>query len=424
MKILFDVEYQSDSSYQLLLRFCGPSLELPDPFDEHRDEKAITRRMAEATTRVKSLLDQCWEVCTAGEVRLEHEAWTRRMQPPKEGSAPGRSVDRQRTSQSFFGALSPTSKRVTLYPIEGNRNTEQTILAPDLLQRETEAEKIAVVLDNARFHHAKALTGLYEPGRLLERITPIHLPPYAPDHNPVEHVRNAAKNNIATIQHETPRRNPRRVRLIRHWPRRRPRLRTPPTPRNQKRSCSMTVMFVCAFLPPDQNGDSFRGDLNLHAPIISKKTHQIHQKYDFISRHSQDTALIKIRTKTGTPRTRDGILSPPARHRRPRTDAVHGADGPTPDRRTVRRMRAARTGDQRTGLASSADPEPAVCIHDAAVRPRRGTNDPATTIVPMGSGGIGGARGSAAAGRRHGATRGDPVMSVIQSYWGGARLAA
>ena len=160
--------------------------------------------MAEVKTQVKSLLDQCWEVYTAGEVRLEHEAETRRMQPPKEGSAPGRSVDRRRTSQSFFGALSLTSKKVTLYPIEGNRNTEQTILAPDLLQRETEAEKIAVVLDNARFHHVKALTALYEPGRLLERITPIHLPPYAPDHNPAEHVRNAAKSNIANIQRETP----------------------------------------------------------------------------------------------------------------------------------------------------------------------------------------------------------------------------
>ena len=59
-------------------------------------------------------------------------------------------------------------------------------------------------MDNARFHHARALTGLHEPGRLLERITTIFLPPYAPDHNPVEHVRNAAKNNIATIQRETP----------------------------------------------------------------------------------------------------------------------------------------------------------------------------------------------------------------------------
>ncbi|MFC2625324.1 MAG: IS630 family transposase [Propionibacterium acidifaciens] len=203
VRILFDVEYQSDSSYRLLLRFCGLSFKLPDPFDEHRDEKAITRRMTEVKTQVKSLLDAGWEVCTADEVRPEHEAWTRRMQPPK-GQRTKLSVDRKKTSQSFFGALSLTSKKVKLYPVEGNQNTEQTILALERLQRETETEKIAVVLDNARFHHAKALTGLHQPGRLLERITPVFLPPYAPDHNPVEHVRNAAKNNIANIQRETP----------------------------------------------------------------------------------------------------------------------------------------------------------------------------------------------------------------------------
>ena len=203
MKILFDVEHQADSSYRLLPPLCGPNPEPPDPFDEHRNEKAITRRMAEVKAQVKSLLDQGWEVYTADEVRLEHEAWTRRMQLPK-GQRTKLSVDRQRTSQSFFGALSLTSKKVKLYPIEGNQNTEQTILALDRLQRETETEKIAVVLDNARSHHAKALTDLYEPGQLLERITPIHLPPYAPDHNPVEHVWNAAKNNTTNIQRETP----------------------------------------------------------------------------------------------------------------------------------------------------------------------------------------------------------------------------
>ena len=203
VKIMFDVEYQSDSSYQLLLRFCGLSFKLPDPFDKHRNEKAITRRMTEVKTQVKALLDAGWEVYTADEVRLEHEAETRRMWLPR-GQRTKLSVDRKKTSQSFFGALSLTSKKVKLYPIEGNQNTEQTILALERLQRETETEKIAVVLDNARFHHAKALTALYEPGRLLERITPIYLPPYAPDHNPVEHVWNEAKNNIANIQHETP----------------------------------------------------------------------------------------------------------------------------------------------------------------------------------------------------------------------------
>uniref|UniRef100_UPI0023EF9787 transposase n=1 Tax=Propionibacterium acidifaciens TaxID=556499 RepID=UPI0023EF9787 len=143
------------------------------------------------------------EVYTADEARPEHEAETRRMQPPK-GQRTRPSVDRKKTSQSFFGALSPTSKKVKLYPIEGNQNTEQTILALERLQRETEAGKIVVVLDDARFHHARALTGLHEPGRLLERITPIHLPPYAPDHNPAGHVRNTAKSNIANIQRETP----------------------------------------------------------------------------------------------------------------------------------------------------------------------------------------------------------------------------
>ncbi|WP_192962698.1 IS630 family transposase [Propionibacterium acidifaciens] len=203
VKTLSDAEHQTDSSYQLLPRFCGPSLELPDPFDGHRDEQAITRRMAEVKAQVKDLLDQGWEVYTADEVRLEHEAETRRMWLPK-GQRTKFHVDRQKVSQSFFGALSLTNKKVKLYPIEGNQNTEQTILALDRLQRETETGKIAVVLDNARFHHAKALTGLHEPGQLLERITPIHLPPYAPDHNPVEHVWNAARSNIANIQRETP----------------------------------------------------------------------------------------------------------------------------------------------------------------------------------------------------------------------------
>ena len=203
VKILFDAEHQADSSHRLLPPLCGPSPEPPDPFDEHRNEKAITRRMTEVKTQVKALLDAGWEVYTADEARPEHEAETRRMQPPK-GQRTKLSVDRKKTSQSFFGALSLTSKKVKLYPIEGNQNTEQTILALERLQRETETEKIAVVLDNARFHHAKALTALYEPGRLLERITPVFLPPYAPDHNPAEHVWNAAKNNIANIQRETP----------------------------------------------------------------------------------------------------------------------------------------------------------------------------------------------------------------------------
>ena len=199
----FGVEYESDSSYQLLMRFVGMSFKLPDPFDKRRDEKAITERMAQIRQEVAGLLVGGWEVYTVDEVRVDHEAETRRMWLPK-GERTKIHVDRTRSAQSFFGALSLTNRKMRIYPIEGNHNAEQITLAMTRLIRETDNDKIAVVLDNAGFHHARAVTDLYEPGEALERITPIYLPPYAPDHNPTEHVWNTAKGHIANIQHDTP----------------------------------------------------------------------------------------------------------------------------------------------------------------------------------------------------------------------------
>ena len=67
------------------------------------------------------------------EVRVEHEAETRRTR------LRGRArlyVDRKKASQSFFGALSLTTKKMKIYPIEGNQNAEQITLMMDRLQRE------------------------------------------------------------------------------------------------------------------------------------------------------------------------------------------------------------------------------------------------------------------------------------------------
>jgi len=80
------------------------------------------------------------------------------------------------------------------------------------LARETdEGKKIAVFLDNARFHHAKALNDLYAPGQALERITPIYMPPPTPPTlGPTEHIRDAAKANIANPRARSPRKTPSR----------------------------------------------------------------------------------------------------------------------------------------------------------------------------------------------------------------------
>ena len=111
--------------------------------------------MAEIRDQVANLLQDGWEVYTVDEVRVEHEAETRRMWLPK-GKRTKLYVDRKKASRSFFGALSLTTKKMKIYPIEGNQNAEQITLMMDRLQRETdEGKKIAVVLDNARFHHAQ-----------------------------------------------------------------------------------------------------------------------------------------------------------------------------------------------------------------------------------------------------------------------------
>ena len=237
MSIKFGVEYRSESSYRLLMHFLGMSFKLPDPFAGRRDEKAITRRMAEIRDQVANLLQDGWEVYTVDEVRVEHEAETRRMWLPK-GKRTKLYVDRKKASRSFFGALSLTTKKMKIYPIEGNQNAEQITLMMDRLQRETdEGKKIAVVLGNARFHHTKALNDLYAPGQALERIMPIYMPPYAPDPG----TRRTRVERRQSQHRQPPARHPgehlRGLHRLHHQPHLRLRLRAPPSHTTTHRSC-------------------------------------------------------------------------------------------------------------------------------------------------------------------------------------------
>ena len=160
--------------------------------------------MTEIRHQVNDLLQEGWEVYTVDEVRARHEAETRRMWLPR-GRRTKLYVDREKASQSFFGALSLTTKKMRIYPIEGNQNTEQTILMtgpPPTRDRRGKE-------DHGR-PGQRQVPPRQGPDRPLRprpgpgRITPIYLPPYAPDHNPTEHVWDAAKNNIANLQRDTP----------------------------------------------------------------------------------------------------------------------------------------------------------------------------------------------------------------------------
>lgn len=199
----FDVEYESESSLHLLMRFCGMSFKYPDAFDRRRDEAGIAKRMAEIREQVAELLAEGYEVFTADEVRVEHEAEIRRMWLPV-GVRTKLQVDRKRAAQSYFGALNLRSGKVHLERIDGQQNAEQMTHVLARFRRAYPGAKIAVVWDNASWHTAKHLTKLFKEGEIFDGITLIRLPPYAPDHNPIEHVWNQGKGAIANIQRDTP----------------------------------------------------------------------------------------------------------------------------------------------------------------------------------------------------------------------------
>ncbi|WP_157734746.1 transposase [Actinopolyspora erythraea] len=110
---------------------------------------------------------------------------------------------REKAAQSYFGALNLDSGNVHLERIEDKQNAEQMTHVLARFQPAHPNSKIAIVWDNATWHHAKELRKLFEPGQIFDTITLIQLPPYAPDHNPIEHVWNHSKTAIANIQHKT-----------------------------------------------------------------------------------------------------------------------------------------------------------------------------------------------------------------------------
>jgi transposase len=64
-------------------------------------------------------------------------------------------------------------------------------------------KRIAVIWDNAKCHKGEAMRKALSQGGALERVHLIPLPPYAPDCNPIEHVWDCAKDELANHQCST-----------------------------------------------------------------------------------------------------------------------------------------------------------------------------------------------------------------------------
>lgn len=192
----FGVIYESDVSYHFLLRFSGLTIKYPDKLSPRRNDKLIIKRIKEIRKEIKLLLkDPEWVVLASDETRLQLEAEIRRAWLVK-GYRTIVKTQRSNEHQNYLGFLDQKSGECEVYPIKRGNQTE-TIRVLKKVMRKNKGKKVCVVWDNATWHNGKILRRELAKQKQLKDLYLIHFPPYAPDHNPIEHVWEDAKGAIS-----------------------------------------------------------------------------------------------------------------------------------------------------------------------------------------------------------------------------------
>lgn len=202
VRTAFDVIYESERSYHFLLQFSNLSFKYADTFDRKRDVPAIEERMVAITAELAPLMaSDDWEVFACDEVRMDQEALIRKAWLEK-GARTIVEVNRKKESQSYIGFLNQKDDTCEVFEMSW-QNSNGVLKAFEQFLVKHPTKKLCVVWDNAPFHKSKAIREALAKGKLLERVHLIAMPPYAPDHNPIEHVWNTTKQAIANVQYET-----------------------------------------------------------------------------------------------------------------------------------------------------------------------------------------------------------------------------
>lgn len=198
----FNIEYASASSYHFLLRMAGLSFHKPESFDRRRaDEQAIDVRIKEIREELAgALADENTLVFAADEVRIDQEAVVRRAWYAKNTKTVLK-VDRKQASQSFIGFLDQNTGACTTLRLDW-QNSATILEAVQTLVGLHPGKKIVIVWDNASWHKNKLIRAELRAGHTLQDVHLVNFPPYAPDHNPIEHVWNDAKNAISNVQRD------------------------------------------------------------------------------------------------------------------------------------------------------------------------------------------------------------------------------
>lgn len=195
----FGQVYETDRSYHFLLEFGNLSFKVPDKFNFRRNEQKIAIRMEQIYEELLAYMeDPSWEVFCSDETRMQLEAITRKAWI-KKGEKTVIKVERSDDYQNYLGFLNQKTFQCHVVEIAWGRLTE-IIRATGEFIKQYPNKKICIIWDNATCHKGVLMREALARGGLLERVHLVNLPPYAPDHNPIEHVWNTVKDKLANIQ--------------------------------------------------------------------------------------------------------------------------------------------------------------------------------------------------------------------------------
>lgn len=202
LSAVFGVVYESDQSYHFLLKFSNLSFKYPDKLSPRRDDVLIESRIKEIREEISPLIsDSNWVVFAADETRVQLEAEIRRAWLTR-GQRTIVKTERSKEHQNFLGFLDQKYGTCQVFEIKRGNQVE-TIKVLKKLVDQYPNKRVCVVWDNARWHKSKPLMSNLSKGQSLERLHLIRFPPYAPTHNPIEHVWQYAKSKISN-RHEYP----------------------------------------------------------------------------------------------------------------------------------------------------------------------------------------------------------------------------
>ena len=195
----FGVMYESVQSYHFLLEFGKLSFKVPDKFNVRRNEQKIAVRMEQIYEEILPFMeDPDWEVLCSDETRMQLEAITRKAWI-KKGEKTILRVERTDDYQNYLGFLNQKTFKLHVLEIAWGKLTE-IIKATGEFIKLYPNKKICIIWDNATCHKGILMRNALAKGGLLERVHLVTLPPYAPDHNPIEHVWNTVKDKLSNSQ--------------------------------------------------------------------------------------------------------------------------------------------------------------------------------------------------------------------------------